>query len=169
GNVTRFSYDPRGRMLTRTDAVGVTTSYTHDLAGNQLSEVVYRTDEFGAQVKVERTQKYDALNRVVMDTDALGHNAVTEYDPLGRVKARVDRRGFRSVTEYDELGQLSAMRYADGTHDSYTYHAEGRRLTTTDPRRACADLGTGRYRNEIPCRGADAAPEKALGEVLVAA
>ncbi|MBI2378726.1 MAG: RHS repeat protein [Deltaproteobacteria bacterium] len=106
-------------MLTRTDAEGVTTSYTHDAMGNQLSEVVYRTDEFGAQVKVERTQKYDVLNRAVMDTDALGHTAVTECDPLGRVTARVDRRGFRSVTEYDELGQLSAMRYADGTHDSY--------------------------------------------------
>ncbi|MBI2276554.1 MAG: hypothetical protein HYU74_04310, partial [Dechloromonas sp.] len=129
---TRFSYDARGRMLTRTDAAGVTTSYTHDATGNQLSEVVYRTDEFGAQVKVEGTQKYDALNRVVMDTDALGHTAVTEYDPIGRVTARVDRRGFRTVTEYDELGQLSAMRYADGTHESYTYDAEGRRLTTTD-------------------------------------
>ncbi|MBI2373534.1 MAG: RHS repeat protein, partial [Deltaproteobacteria bacterium] len=132
GNTTRFSYDLRGRMSTRTDAEGVTTSYTHDALGNQLSEVVYRTDEFGAQVKVERTQKYDVLNRVVMDTDALGHTAVTEYDPIGRVTARVDRRGFRSVTEYDELGQLSAMRYADGTHERYTYDAEGRRLETTD-------------------------------------
>jgi len=133
GTNTDITYDPRGRVLTRSYG-GATTTYVYDPVGN-LTQV---TDPDN----VVTHYTYDAAHRLTDVTDALGNHihytldnvgnktAETVYDASNTVKRSIGRT-------YNALGQLTALR--DGLNNTVlnagftdSYDANGNLVHTAD-------------------------------------
>ena len=125
GHVTREeAFDAAAVLLRRVD-------FTYDANGNKTSQTLYRT--VGAALMPLTTRyAYDAANRLVATTDALGSVARTEYDANAKVTAEIDPLGRRRSYSYDSLGRRTRATFADGTFETSTYDAEGNVLATTD-------------------------------------
>ncbi|MBQ1782334.1 MAG: hypothetical protein II007_01630 [Gammaproteobacteria bacterium] len=132
GHETRYSYDANGNKLTEVAADGAEFSYGYDANNNLVSETRTRTSADGAVVAETTHHSYDAVNRRIATTDALGNTSRVEYDASGRETARVDAKGRRTEMRYDVYGNLLETRYPDGTSSSASYDKEGNKLTETD-------------------------------------
>ena len=158
GRVTGTQYDAMNRKIAVTepkpDATnpgqpGPTATYRYDLNGSLLST----TDPLGNTTWYQ----YDALNRQVGVTDALGaysgdpqHTTTTTYDQWGRVSAVTDQLGRTTDYVCDNLGRKIEEIDPDPTtgvvsqNDSqcpktyYGYDADGNLKYVTDP------LGSGK-------------------------
>jgi YD repeat-containing protein len=80
---------------------------------------------------------YDQDNRATLVIDGLGRKRQLAYDGDGRLTQETWYAANGSVTDtrtfgYDEAGNLLAASNSAGTY-SYTYDADGRKLTQTDP------------------------------------
>ncbi|CAG1005510.1 tRNA nuclease WapA [Anaerolineae bacterium] len=122
---TRYAYDPLGNRTVITNARGYTTTYTYDA----LSRVIRETNPLSLTTR----QQYDALgNRVVM-TD--GKQQVTRYgyDGLNRLLVITYTADATTVKfAYDTLGNRTAMTDTTGT-TTYVYDALNRPITITSP------------------------------------
>ncbi len=151
------TFDGYGNLSTSTDAAGTTTTYTYDAAGNETSaqvrdasstllkrtdhtydalgnttsETIYRTVG-GTLTPFTSTLAYDADNRVIASTDALGNVSRTSYDVNGRVIAQTDALGRVTTLAYDALGNLASTTYPDGTVETQTYDFNNNVLSKTD-------------------------------------
>ncbi|RZF29098.1 LysM peptidoglycan-binding domain-containing protein [Paraburkholderia sp. UYCP14C] len=133
GNTTRttFSYSPAGRLLQRTDALGLNTRYTYDAFGEQTATV----REIAPNAQVRDTTDYDRLGRVVRQTtDAGGLNLITQaiYDAFGRLVESVDANGIVRRQDYDRNGNVVVLTDGTGSRTTLTYDAFGNLLTRTD-------------------------------------
>jgi len=116
--VTSYTRDAGGRVVKMRTAFGTTqeapTSYVYDGVGNL-------TDIYDANS--QRTQRsYDALGRLVSETDALNNATTYQYDAFGGVTKVTDARLFSTYNYYDKLGRVTATRDAEDyvTETSYT-------------------------------------------------
>lgn len=138
--VSSYSYDGLGRLLTEKDASGTRTytyngasrqaiytnsaglsvTRTYDAAGRLLSV----SEEAASLPAARLTQyRYDAAGRLAMVQDATGVRSYTFYDELGRVSARVDGRGAVTEFRYNETSQkASETRYATRVDTSGWYN-----------------------------------------------
>lgn len=123
-DITSFTYDAAGNLLTSTDALGhVTTFDGHDANGRPGA----MTDPNGAVTAFA----YDPRGRV--ETVTTQHptnsalNAVTTlaYDAIGQVTAMTLPSTDTLIMDYDDAGRLTAMRAASGERWDYAYDAEG--------------------------------------------
>jgi RHS repeat-associated protein len=102
GGRTTYTRDRRGQPLTRTDALGNTTTFEYDDEGNVLREI--------APDGSETTHTYDEWGQTLTTTNPLGDTERFAYDRFGRMTAHVDFAGART---------------------EYTYSVHGDRLTET--------------------------------------
>jgi RHS repeat-associated protein len=96
-------------MLSITDSVGNTTSYT-----------------------------YDALDRQITDTNQLGKTRSYGYDAVGDLISSIDRNGRKRTYDYDVLNRQTAEHWLDNVGTdirtfTYSYDAVGHLLATNDP------------------------------------
>ncbi len=152
------TFDGSGNLATSTDSLGTVKSYTYDSAGNEtredvrdaaskllrrtdhshdangnvLTETVWRTIA-GTLTAQTTTFAYDAANRLVATTDALGNVSRVEYDAADRVTAQVDALGRRTTMTYDTLGRLVQTTWPDGNTTMRSYDANGNVVSETDP------------------------------------
>ncbi len=134
GYVTRYAYDGAGRLI-RTEKEGQLTTYAYDSLGRQ-SEI---HDYFGMGKSdyINNTITYDALNRVVQETEQDANGGLISridyaYDANGNCtevttyhKAGVNVQ----ATEYNVFGQPVYIENALGnsTHITYCYdHLNGK-------------------------------------------
>ena len=103
GAITRYTYDHKGRMVSKTDALGHTTSYEY------LNGLLTKT------------------------TDANGNTTAYTYDAHGNMASMTDALGNTTLYHYNTKGNLLSMTFADGTTIRYTYDAMGRQTSMTDP------------------------------------
>ncbi|AVS89608.1 hypothetical protein C8238_16345, partial [Paracidovorax avenae] len=142
-SVTRYVYDPAGRLLQSIDGKGATTAYAYDglerLVSTtdglgQLATMVY--DDEGARIVAQaanglrETRMYDRAGRLVSSqrSDAASADLGTThffYDALGRLRASQDASGATSWTLYDEAGRKSAEVGASGSLREYVYNGSG--------------------------------------------
>jgi RHS repeat-associated protein len=94
-----FTYDANRNLLTLTDALNHTTTYT-----------------------------YDTMDRVDTRTDPLSRGESYIYDDNGNLLEVTDRKGQVTSYTYDALDRLSTVTYDDLSTTTYTYDA-GDRLT----------------------------------------
>ncbi|OAM91713.1 hypothetical protein AW736_01935 [Termitidicoccus mucosus] len=163
----KWDYDGEGRVLTHTVGKGtaheIVTHYAYDAAGRQTEALVlaqsqsgsgvppfpesattaYKYDLLGRMIETSGDRQprvvttYDALDRVLTETDALGdvtayvyddasHQviqkrngrvvATTTYDLLGRVVAEADALGHTQRTRYDALGRATHVSVTAASH-----------------------------------------------------
>ena len=131
GNTTTYTYDNLGRRIASIDALGNTTGYRYDERGNVVTVV----SPEGAQ----RFITYDAMNhklREVIDNAEKGY----AYDALGRLIRESDFNANVTSYTYDALGRLSKKTEAEGSYDEavtrYTYDAVGNMTAITDAKNA---------------------------------
>lgn len=134
GAEVALSYDVRGRVNARTDALGNTWTYTYWTGTGALRQ---ETDPTGAR----RTYEYDGQARRVASTawhgpgdDPADFRTSWTYDGLStRINTLTLRRGGIVDLDYDARGNQTAM--SDGAGNvvwSATYDAIGRRTSETD-------------------------------------
>ena len=129
GAVTELTYDPRGRLLTRTTD-GQTTSMDYDGVGN----ITRITQPDGSYINYE----YDAAHRLVGISDILGNRIEYTLDNAGnRTQEQVFdptntlKRSHSNV--FDELSRMIQDIGAANQTSSFGYDANGNRTGMTDP------------------------------------
>ncbi|MDP1863521.1 MAG: RHS repeat-associated core domain-containing protein [Thiobacillus sp.] len=129
GLVTTLSYDPRQRLTQRSVGSEV-TRYTYDGVG----QLVSITSPDGGVM----TYAYDAAHRLTALSDALGNKVVYTLDPMGnRIKEDVlDPAGVLAQTrrrEFDALNRLWKDVGAQGQTTRYEYDAKGNQKLASGP------------------------------------
>jgi RHS repeat-associated protein len=129
GVITAFTYDPRGRMTSKSVG-GETTQYTYDPVG-QLTQVAL-PDGSGL------TFSYDPAHRLTAITDAIGNSIQYTLDAAGN-RTKEDVRGSGGTLArtrtmvYDALSRLYKEIGAQNQTTVYAYDADGNRTKVTDP------------------------------------
>jgi len=124
---TTYGYDADNRATSVAQPNG-TVSYTYDAAGNRASMTAPggKTTRYG----------YDVDNRLARVTDWHSGVTTTSYDAAGRVSARGYANGVSATYSYDVADHLLGISYSSSGATllglSYTYDADGNRLTATD-------------------------------------
>jgi YD repeat-containing protein len=140
-------YDGNGNLKTKTDARGVVTSYSYDLA-NQLTAKTYSTNEpsscyqygnsapFAGRLIAEWTQNGSCSS--VLPGSFLTMRKILSYDPLGRIKSEQQCHlalcdlPYNPRVSFDLAG--NQVGYSPGVGQvsfGYGYSAAGRLKTTT--------------------------------------
>jgi RHS repeat-associated protein len=122
-NVKTTIYDPEGNLVSETDRVGLTLTYTYtnrdqvetitrniggkktfgyDENGNLTSETDWRNDP-----AIATTHHYDELNRRDYTIDRLNHQRFMGYDLSGNLTFEKDAEGRETTQEYDKLNRLT--------------------------------------------------------------
>ncbi|UAA38395.1 putative Ig domain-containing protein [Paraneptunicella aestuarii] len=147
--VTTFTYDAAGRLLSETDSTGHSRAFTYDGLGriktetapdNSLTQYVYSD----AQQKISitsangflTTQTYDDAGRLILIEygkagyeSALG-NEKWFYDEQGREVARQHQNGSFSYSVYDEANRLKFSIDVTGAVTQFVYDAAGQVVRT---------------------------------------
>lgn len=119
--ITNYTYNNLNQLISVTSPEGITTHFTYDYLGQNLSK--YNDN-------VNTSYIYDGLGRV-KEINATGNskdeNISYTYDLMGNIKSMTDSSGVTDYT-YDSLGQL--IREVKGADvKEYTYDANGNRKT----------------------------------------
>lgn len=150
GGVTRYAYDSRGRLVSVTDPLGGVTRYTY----NSLDQITSVVDPLGH----ETLYSFDAAGRLLSQVGPDGMELSFTYDEAGQPVASF-ANGYRLTSierdlsgrrvtimdhtdptgechehelRFDRLGRMTA-RVSDGQEWSWSYDADGNRLTCTSP------------------------------------
>ena len=137
---TSYQYDELGRILSVINGAGTpVAAYSYDTNSNV-------TGTRNAN-PVSRTLQYDALNRLVTETDELGYNhnaqynsrdALTQWQDGNNATTTYTRNGLDQITSrvspdtgttnysYDDAGNLTGLTLADSTPISRSYDALNR-------------------------------------------
>lgn len=124
GQEVLFQYDGSKRLVRITDAEGGEVRYTYNADGRVLSAADEHNNPLFANT-------YDAMGRVVRQSDALDNETLFRYGPLYQTTI-TDREGNVRRIEFD--ANYNLLRSIDklGNSTEYTYDAAGNRLTATD-------------------------------------
>jgi RHS repeat-associated protein len=121
-----MSYDPKGNLLTKTDRLGLTLTYTYT-ARDQVATVTRSaggTKTFGYDENGNLTAEsdwkgiatahgYDALNRRTSTTNRLGHAMAMGYDANDNLTSRTDFEGHVTTYVYDDLNRPTEIHRPD--------------------------------------------------------
>jgi RHS repeat-associated protein len=129
---TSYQYNEALEVLTKTDALKKSTTYTWDTNGNELSETTPLHDT--------TTKYYDALNDLEGSTDPLGNNISNSYDSTGNLLSASTgvynpaTFGYNTTRfTYNANGTVATRRTPNGYYYVYGYNAAGQLTSITDP------------------------------------
>lgn len=129
GFVTWFSYNARGQLTALTDAEGKVTWFENNSIGYPTSTLTYRMREDGQQVQVRTRTTYTASSLPVAMEGPDG--AITQSGYFnGQMSWTQNALGQRTSFAHDTQGRMTGVSYPDGTSESFTYDADGNRLTS---------------------------------------
>lgn len=169
---TRLTYEPgtNGLNVSQEMIVGmptnisVTKTYTYDNLGRKRTVTLRRrtSPTNAALINLTTTFEYDALDRVIKITDALGNEVINDFDANGqlwklthryrrtdgsydvrevstktfdaadRMKTNTDADGNVTTYTYDNAGNVIAVIDAEGHTTQFEYDAMNRRTAVVD-------------------------------------
>ena len=150
---TRYTYDPAGHVLTRTDARGIRANNSYDGLG-RLTQIQYR-DPSNTVLPPTLQFQYDgtlanAQGRLRQIIDSSGSTAYT-YDAAGRILSKTQNLNPISTTNavpaasqsvsyvYRAGGDLSQITYPSGRIVNYTYDPSTTQLSALNWRANASD------------------------------
>jgi RHS repeat-associated protein len=134
---SQFAYDTSGNMISRTDALGRTTSYTYDWLGHKLSTVTPTPTSGTGTAASTTTYQYDAMGNLVQTAAPLGRTTSSTYDSNGNKLSDTDARGKVTHYVYDALNRLIETDYPSdantpATKSTKTYDFRNNVIDETD-------------------------------------
>jgi RHS repeat-associated protein len=141
-----FTYDAGGNVLTSTDALGKTTSFTYEPQFNHVASITnplgeitrFTYDSRGNLTSVKdgnghaTSFAYDAFGQLIKITDPLTHEVMIVYDGLGNPAVITDPLGHATTLRYDAVSRLLDVTDALGQKNGATYDRLDRILTAID-------------------------------------
>ncbi|MGA1870687.1 MAG: RHS repeat-associated core domain-containing protein [bacterium] len=129
GYTTYFSYDSIDRNLSITNPSNEQELYSYDNVGNLIKKTLYNGDEI--------IYEYDSLDRLMRKTFSNGEITTYNHDLIGNITTITNPYSHLSF-DYDNNNRLitaytGATVYQPDTTISYTYDANGNRISMTDP------------------------------------
>lgn len=127
-DVTSFTYDSSGNLLTATNALGQVTTFAGYDSGGRPGTM---TDPNG----IVTAYAYDQLGRVTSinvkhpSNSALDAVTTMTYDAVGQVTSMTLPSTDTLFIDYDAAGRVTAMRAATGERWAYSYDAAGNVLS----------------------------------------
>ena len=146
GGVTKYAYDAQHRLTQITDPRGnVILKNTYDSQGRiteqrdgleDLWKLSYSSGETTVTEPEGGKRKYgfDSQNRVVSETDQLGHATTTSYDSAGNISKVIEPGGAEWSFGHDAAGNLTSAEDPEGGERSYEYDSKNRLTRYTDAR-----------------------------------
>lgn len=154
-NVTAYTYNAAGEMLTTTMGSGTTaattTSYCYDPNGDKTAEVApdgnttsvpscSSSSPYDTSSGYQTTFSFNSLGEVVSTTapdtsvDTSGMTTTTTYDPAGNVLTSTDPNGVTTTATYTPLDQLASVSYSGSSAHgvTYAYDANGNQTEMVD-------------------------------------
>ncbi|MBT8764221.1 hypothetical protein KFV02_09780, partial [Desulfohalobiaceae bacterium Ax17] len=134
GNTTLFTYDHKGRVTKIVNALGHLTVFTYTDAGCPSCSDTGKNSPTSITDANEQTTifKYDALGRLIQESDPLGKWVSYTYDAQGNLISRLDAKGERTSYTYDALGRLLSITYPDDSTTSFSYDVKGNVITASN-------------------------------------
>ncbi len=131
GNVTSYTYDLLGRMLTLTHSDGTFKQWVYNDAANQGTQYqVTASDEKGHPTDYY----YDWLNRLITVTEHIGgqsYNTAYAYDTVGNLLQVTDSKSQVTTYTYDSLNRLTQINFPDTTLEARAYDNVGNLASRT--------------------------------------
>ncbi len=133
GNESLMTWDDQDILLTsRTDANGVTTTFTYDSEGNLLSEETLSSEWDGTERTFTQVNTYWPSETFSLPAGGKIKN---------RLRTRTDRNGNTTSFGYDNRGnlieesiQVTGLESSESLTTTHAYSANGDRIRTTNPR-----------------------------------
>lgn len=151
--VTRYAYDPAGRLILSVDAENDVTRFVYDALGNAIERVSYGRmasipqdlqhwlPSGGADVpRVTRTL-YDANNRPVLQIDSMGGVTESRYDAFGNqvmtiaYANQITAAQLAQLSDSPSIASIRAVLQTDAQRDRvtrYVYDTDGHLRFTVD-------------------------------------
>jgi RHS repeat-associated protein len=132
---TSFTYSARGQVLTKTDAVGMVTTYIYSTSNETLTSA----NEDSLHTMLKTQYLYNAVGDITSLTDPNLNITTSAYDHQRRLTQITGPTAThaQTVNTYDVNGQLVTVQRATGLGtfetSTATYSPTGKRLTATDP------------------------------------
>lgn len=124
----KTTYDPAGRPIEETDAIGRVTKSHYDDHNNKT--------EIATERKVMH-MGYDFSNRLIaqkeMGSDKLQRVTQFKYNLKGFKSVEIDPYGNKTKFEYDPFGHQTQIQTADGKITQKTYDAAGNETSLIEP------------------------------------
>lgn len=160
GNMTSYTYDSSGNVLTKTDAIGTwtysyngfgqvltakdplgnTTTNVYDAKGNLISTTTPSPN--GGTTAGSKTRfAYDAKGELTLITDPLGNSTGLTYYSSGLVNTTKDPQANTTTFAYDGRGNRTSIKDALGSVTSFAYDVMSRLTQITYPNNSAAQFG----------------------------
>ena len=123
--VTRYEYDPSGKLIKEIDAMGAPIQYYYDLNGNVTVKNERRSTPDGTAPAIDTVYTYDAMNRQLSTEDAKNFVYFAEYNAYGQITAKGLNGLQQEYFEYDLAGRLIKTNQDKGVDKAYLYDANG--------------------------------------------
>jgi YD repeat-containing protein len=142
GNI-QYQYDANGNLLSTTDELGHTTSYSYD-SNNDVTSVAQPSVSGGAP---NTTYTYNSFGEVLTQTNPLGNVTTNTYDSRGNLTSVTSpspgNGGAASVTQfaYNGLGELTQITDPLGHITTVSYNPMGLIASITDPQSNVTSYG----------------------------
>ena len=131
GEVTRYDYDEKNRIISETGNDGTTyVTNTYDDEGRVIKQHNASTNEI---ISLEYTQDEETGDRTTTAIDEEGNTSKTVMDMQCRIIERKAANGGVTKFTYDDKGNTTSITDAEGNKTSYTYDENGNMLTQTEP------------------------------------
>lgn len=122
--VAEFAYNDLGQMIVAKDAAGQITKYTYtprgeleSVSGPDGTKTAFTYDAFGRRISVARGDSKESV----------------EFDDVGRVKARISPDGARTEFSFNKQGQLASVARDGKSMVEFLHDDQGRIIGEKDP------------------------------------